>query len=390
MELSNRIANILGEGSDGWGVFYKARQMKAAGLDVVELTVGQHDTPTDPMILDAMYDAAKQGHVGYTEMSGLPVLRDTVAKRVETMTGVQTKRENVLITAGGQFALFAANMATLNPGDKALFIDPYYATYPSTIRAASGVPVPIKAHAENGFQPQASDILENIDGAKSLLINSPNNPTGVVYSAKTMSDIADLCHDNDLWLISDEVYDTQVWEGQHITPRALPDMIDRTLVIGSLSKSHAMTGSRLGWLIGPERVISQLQHLATSSTYGLPGFIQQAALTALNAGKEFEDKIAAPFRRRRDIALRLIEKSNAVSAVPAQGAMYLMLDIRSTGMSGEEFAHELLDKHMIAVMPGESFGQAAVGHIRVALTIDDDRLEQALEMLIELVESKSK
>jgi len=390
MELSNRIANILGEGSDGWGVFYKARQMKAAGLDVVELTVGQHDTPTDPMILDAMYDAAKQGHVGYTEMSGLPVLRDTVAKRVETMTGVQTKRENVLITAGGQFALFAANMATLNPGDKALFIDPYYATYPSTIRAASGVPVPIKAHAENGFQPQASDILENIDGAKSLLINSPNNPTGVVYSAKTMSDIADLCHDNDLWLISDEVYDTQVWEGQHITPRALPDMIDRTLVIGSLSKSHAMTGSRLGWLIGPERVISQLQHLATSSTYGLPGFIQQAALTALNAGKEFEDKIAAPFRRRRDIALRLIEKSNAVSAVPAQGAMYLMLDIRSTGMSGEEFAHELLDKHMIAVMPGESFGQAAVGHIRVALTIDDDRLEQALKTLIELVESKSK
>ena len=390
MELSNRIAGILGQGSDGWGVFYKARQMKAAGQDVVELTVGQHDTPTDPMILEAMYAAAKKGHVGYTEMPGLPALRDLVAKRVQSMTGVPTKRENVLITAGGQFALFAANMATLNPGDKALYIDPYYATYPSTIRAASGIPVAIKAHAENGFQPQASDFQNDISDAKSLLINSPNNPTGVVYSAKTMNDLAGLCIENDLWMISDEVYDTQVWEGEHITPRALPDMAERTLVIGSLSKSHAMTGSRLGWLIGPENVIDQLQHLATSSTYGLPGFIQQAAMAALNAGKDFEDKIAEPFRRRRDLALGLVEQSNTVSAVPAQGAMYLMLDIRATGMTGEDFANELLDKHMIAVMPGESFGAAAAGHLRVALTIDDDRLEQALKTLIAMVEEKSK
>lgn len=390
MELSNRIAGILGQGSDGWGVFYKARQMKAAGQDVVELTVGQHDTPTDPMILEAMYSAAKQGHVGYTEMPGLPALRDLVAKRVQSMTGVPTKRENVLITAGGQFALFAANMATLNPGDKALYIDPYYATYPSTIRAASGIPLAIKAHAENGFQPQASDFQNDISDAKSLLINSPNNPTGVVYSAKTMNDLAGLCIENDLWMISDEVYDTQVWEGEHITPRALPDMAERTLVVGSLSKSHAMTGSRLGWLVGPENVIDQLQHLATSSTYGLPGFIQQAAMAALNAGKDFEDKIAEPFRRRRDLALGLVEQSNAVSAVPAQGAMYLMLDIRATGMTGEDFANELLDKHMIAVMPGESFGAAAAGHLRVALTIDDDRLEQALKTLIAMVEEKSK
>ena len=389
MELSNRIATILGEGSDGWGVFYKARKMKAEGLDVIELTVGQHDTPTDPMILDAMNDAARDGHVGYTEMPGLPELRDKVAERVEAMTGVPTKRENVLITAGGQFALFASYMATLNPGDKALFIDPFYATYPSTVRAASGIPVAVKAHAENGFQPQRDDLIAEIEGGKALLINSPNNPTGVVYSQQTMNTIAELCKENDLWLISDEVYDTQVWDGAHITPRALPDMLERTLVIGSLSKSHAMTGSRLGWLIGPDPVISQLQHLTTSSTYGLPGFIQQAALVALNAGEEFERKIAAPFLRRRDIAMRLVEKSNAVSAVPAQGAMYLMLDIRSTGLSGNEFAEQLLDEHMIAVMPGESFGTAAFGHLRVALTVDDERLEQSLKTLIAFAESKS-
>lgn len=389
MEISHRLATILGDGSDGWGIFYKARQLKSEGVDVVELTVGQHDIPTDPMILEAMHKAAMAGHVGYTEMPGLPALRDKVAERVQASTGVPTTRDNVLMTAGGQAALFSSNMITLNPGDKALFIDPYYATYPGTIRAASGIPVAVKAHAEDGFQPRASEIAAQAEGAKSLLINSPNNPTGVVYSQKTMDDLAQVCIDNDLWMISDEVYDTQIWDGEHITPRALPKMRERTLVIGSLSKSHAMTGSRIGWLVGPEPVIDQLQHLIINTTYGLPGFIQRGALHALNAGPEFEAKIAEPFRRRRDLAQKVVEKSNAITSIPAQGAMYMMLDIRATGMSGDDFADALLDAHHIAVMPGESFGSAASGHIRVALTVDDDRLIKALETLVAYAETKS-
>lgn len=390
MEISHRLATILGDGSDGWTIFYKARQLKDDGVDVVELTVGQHDIPTDPMILEAMYNAAMAGHVGYTEMPGLPALRDKVAERVQASTGVPTTRDNVLMTAGGQAALFSANMITLNPGDKGLFIDPYYATYPGTIRAASGIPVAVKAHAEDGFQPRASEIAAYAEGAKSLQINSPNNPTGVVYSQKTMDDLAQVCIDKDLWMISDEVYDTQIWEGEHITPRALPDMLERTLVIGSLSKSHAMTGSRIGWLVGPEPVIEQLQHLIINTTYGLPGFIQRGALHALNAGPEFEAKIAEPFRRRRDLAQKVVDKSNVVTSIPAQGAMYMMLDIRATGMSGDDFAEALLDEHHIAVMPGETFGQAAEGHLRVALTVDDDRLVTSLETLIAFAERRSK
>ena len=155
-----------------------------------------------------------------------------------------------------------------------------------------------------------------------------------------------------MWLISDEVYDTQVWEGAHLSPRALDGMAEHTLVVGSMSKSHAMTGSRCGWIVGPVDAIEHLTNLATHTTYGVPGYIQDAALFALNQGTGFETEIAAPFQRRRLLAQDILARQNAVSLVPAQGAMYLMLDVRSTGMSGEDFAYALLEKHHIAVMPG--------------------------------------
>ena len=240
--------------------------------------------------------------------------------------------------------------------------------------------VPTRSRAS--FQPDPAEITVRAEGAKSLLVNSPNNPTGVVYSRKTLEGIAGACIDHDLWLISDEVYDTQVWEGEHISPRSLPGMAERTLVVGSMSKSHAMTGSRCGWIVGPEDVISHLITLATHTTYGVPGFIQDAAVFALGQGTELEEEIAAPFRRRRRIALDVLKGQNLVRAIPAGGAMYIMLDIRATGLTGDAFADRLLDTHHIAVMPGESFGQAAAGHVRVAMTVDDDAFKTALTRLV--------
>ncbi len=211
----------------------------------------------------------------------------------------------------------------------------------------------------------------------------------MVYSRATLDGIARVCMDHDLWLISDEVYDTQVWEGTHLSPRALPGMADRTLVVGSMSKSHAMTGSRCGWIVGPADVIEHLINLATHTTYGVPGFIQDAAQFALNQGPAFEAEIAAPFRAAV-AGPGCLARQNAVSLVPADGAMYLMLDIRSTGMSGEDFAYALLEAHHIAVMPGESFGQAAAGHIRVAMTIEDTAFAQALKTLCDFADSRIK
>ena len=390
MNLSHRITHLNGGGSDGWGVFYRARRLVADGETVTELTIGEHDIRTDPAILAAMHASAVGGHTGYAMVPGIDGLRDTVATRIESRTGVKTTRDNVLITPGGQAGLFAAHMAVCDSGDTALFIDPYYATYPGTIRAVGATPVAIQAHAADAFQPRASDIDAKATDAVSLLINSPNNPTGVLYGADTMAGIARVCMSRDLWLISDEVYDTQVWEGSHLSPRALPEMVDRTLVIGSMSKSHAMTGSRCGWIIGPEDAIGHLIDLATSTTYGVPGFVQDAAVFALNSGTDLEEEIAAPFRRRRALAHTILAAQNTVGLVPAQGAMYLMLDVRATGLSGEEFANRLLDSHRIAVMPGESFGQAASGHIRVAMTVDDDRFQDALTTLCEFAAERAR
>lgn len=387
MQASNRISTLLSGGSDGWEVFNRARQMIADGTSVTELTIGEHDIHTAAPILQDMHRAAMGGHTGYASIPGIPALRDAIAARVTARTGVPTTRDNVMITPGGQSALFASHTAVIDPGDTALYIDPYYATYPGTLRGVSALPVAIKAHATDAFQPRAEVIAAHAAGAKSLMINSPNNPTGVVYSRETLEGIAQVCRDNDLWLISDEVYDTQIWEGEHISPRSLDGMAERTLVVGSMSKSHAMTGSRIGWVVGPEHIVEHLINLATHTTYGVPGFIQEAALFALEQGEAFEEEIAEPFRRRRALAQDILGAQNVVGVVPNAGAMYMMLEITATGLSGDAFAYALLEKHQIAVMPGESFGQAAAGHLRVAMTVDDAAFQTALRTLCAFADS---
>ncbi|MEJ6401741.1 pyridoxal phosphate-dependent aminotransferase [Yoonia sp. 2307UL14-13] len=389
MNLSTRITNITGGGSDGWDVFYKARRMIAAGTQVAELTIGEHDIRTAPDILKNMHQAALGGHTGYAAVPGTLSLRKTVADRIAARTGVPTTADNILITPGGQAALFAAHIAACDPGDTALYIDPYYATYPGTIRGAGAMPRAIVTDPAQNFVPNMDVLAKAAPAAKSLLINTPNNPTGFIYNQHILEQISGICRTHNLWLISDEVYDTQIWDGTHISPRQLPDMANRTLVIGSMSKSHAMTGSRIGWICGPAAAISHLANLATHTTYGVPGYIQDAAEYALQQGAALEAEIAAPFNRRRQITMDALKAQNMVKAIPAQGAMYVMLDIRATGLSGINFANTLLDTEHIAVMPGESFGQAAAGHVRVAMTIDDDRYASALQKLITFAQTNA-
>lgn len=381
---SHRIRSIVGEGSDGWDLYRRSRALIAAGVPVVELTVGEHDVRTDPAILGAMDASARGGHTGYAEIPGLLSLRAAIAERTERTTGVPTGPDHVVVTSGGQAALFAAHHLACDAGDRALHVDPYYPTYPGTIRAAGAVPVVVTARTDHGFQPLEDDLETAAPGARSLLINSPNNPTGVVYDRVTLEGIARVAGRHDLWVVSDEVYDSQVWEGTHLSPRALPGMAERTLVVGSLSKSHAMTGSRLGWIVGPKAAVALLWDLSTCTNYGIPGFIQDAGVAALALGPAFEDSIAAPFRRRRAIVARLLAAQGTVRAAPLAGAMYAMLDVRATGLSGEAFARRLLDEERIAVMPGESFGEAGAGHVRVAMTVEDGAFEDALRRLLAL------
>lgn len=390
MRISNRIVTLNGEPgqSDGWQVYYRAREMKMAGEAVTMLSIGEHDRKTAPFIIDRMADSARGGNTGYALMIGQEGLRDTIAARVERMTGVKTTRDNVIVTSGGQAALFSSVCITSDPGDDVLIVDPYYTTYPSTVRAAGGVVKKVQARAENGFQLAKDDVAAAAPGAKALLINTPHNPTGAVYTRETLEGIAEVCKAEDLWLISDEVYDSQVHEGAHLSPRALPGTAERTLVVGSMSKSHVMTGFRLGWVIGPAEVMKVAGDLLNGTTYGAPGFIQDAAETALKEGDQEEGAVASVYRRRRDKAVAALEGSPALRISPPDGAMYVMLDIRPTGMSGEDFALALLEEEKIACMPGESFGEAAAGHLRVALTIDDDDMVDALKRLRAFAEGK--
>jgi arginine:pyruvate transaminase len=383
MQLGPRIPHMTGGGSDGWGVYYRARDMAAAGQPVANLTIGEHDVRTDRTILDAMHASARAGNTGYTFGPGKRALRAAIADRVAARTGVPTTWENVIVMPGGQAALFAAHMVLVGEGDTALYCDPFYATYPGTIRASGARAQTVLTRSEDGFQPKGADILAaaRATGAKTLLVNTPNNPTGAVYTPATLDGIAEAVRAADLWLISDEVYDTQVWAGAHLSPRALQGMADRTLVIGSMSKSHAMTGSRLGWIVAPVPVVEAVASLATHTTYGVPAYIQDAALFALGQGAAFEEAIAAPFRRRRALAEAALAGQNRLRLLPADGAMYVMIDVRATGLSGVDFATRLLEQEAIAVMPGESFGQASAGHLRVALTIEDTAFGAAMARL---------
>ncbi|MEM1345687.1 MAG: pyridoxal phosphate-dependent aminotransferase [Pseudomonadota bacterium] len=385
MRGSKRLNTLVPGGDDGWGLYLRATSMHASGQPVVMLTIGDHDIHTDPAIVAAMAESAAAGHLGYAPVPGTEALRQAIATRVTAQTATRATPAEITVTPGGQAGLFAALMAATDPGEGCVLLDPCYATYPQTVRAAGARPVVVPAPAEGGFQPDVPAIAAALDpGTRAILINTPNNPTGAVYTRPTLEALARLCIERDLWLISDEVYDTQVWQGAHLSPRALPGMAERTLVVNSLSKSHAMTGSRVGWVVAPEVVTRELWHLSTATTYGLPGFIQDGAAFALTEGLAAEQAIVTRYRRRREAALVALGTGPGFRVVPPQGGMYIMLDVRQSGLTGEEFATRLLEEHLIAVMPGESFGSAAAGHLRIALTQPEEVLVPALRTIASL------
>ena len=386
-DLSRRIRGIVPGDLDGWEIYVRARRMQAEGRPVVMLSIGDHDIKTDPAVLEAMFESARGGNLGYTPGAGFRTLRQAIADRVSARGGPPAGPENVIVTSGGQGALFAAMTAVLDPGDACVILDPYYASFDLTVRSVSAEPLIVQTRAEDGFQPDADAIEAALTPrTRAMLINSPNNPTGAVYTRDRLEAVADLAHRRDLWVISDELYESQVHHGAHISLRDLPGMVERTIVIGSMSKGFAMTGARLGWAIAPEFPIVCMTDLAGTMTYGLPGFIQDAALFALTRHPETEAAVAARYRRRRDLAVEVLRSANHLGFVPPDGGMYVMLDIRATGLSGDRFAERLLEEELIGVMPGESFGAAAAGHIRIALTVADDALRAALDRIVAFAE----
>ena len=363
---SSRISGIIPSGKDGWEVHMAAWARRQAGEDIIMLSVGDHDFDTPSETVEACVKAVRGGHHHYTNLPGIPALRAAMARISTRCTGVETSEEEVIATPGGQAALYAAVQATLDPGSHAIVVAPYYATYPGTFRSAGADFTVVETRAENGFQPDAAAIEAAVrPETRAILINTPNNPTGAVYTRRSLEALADICRRHDLWLLSDEVYWT-LGGGEHLSPRALPGMAERTLVINSMSKSHGMTGWRIGWLTGPSELIRLTIDLNLVITYGLTDFVSRAAAEALENDFGVAE-IAARYAARRKAFLAEIEGSNQITVRGSEGGMYIMLDVRDVEPDCEAFAWNLLDAEKIAVMPGSSFGDAAAGHIRISL-----------------------
>lgn len=363
---SDRISGIVPSGKDGWEVHFAAWKRREAGEPIIMLSIGDHDFDTPSPTVEACVEAVRAGHHHYTQLPGMPRLRAAMAGVSTRSTGVETGPSQVIATPGGQGALYAAVQATLDPGRHAVVVAPYYATYPGTFRAAGASFTVVEARAEDGFQPSADAITAALQPeTRAILINTPNNPTGAVYSRAALEAIAKLCVERDLWLLSDEVYWALAGDG-HLSPRALPGMAERTLVINSMSKSHGMTGWRIGWLTGPEGIIRLLVSLNLVSTYGLADFVSRAAAEALENDYGVAE-IAQRYAARRGVFLDALRGLNEVTVRGSQGGMYVMLDIRAVEPDCEKFAWALLEAEQVAVMPGASFGDAAAGHVRVSL-----------------------
>jgi len=376
-ELSSRVAGITPSGKDGWEVHFEAMTRRQAGEPIIMLSVGDHDFHTPAETVEACVREVRAGHHHYTQLPGMPRLRAAMAAASTACTGIDTAPDEILAAPGGQAALFAATIATIDPGDHAIMIAPYYATYPPTFRAAGADFTIVEAHAEAGFQPDPSEIDRAVrPNTRALLINTPNNPTGAVYTRETLEGIAEICRRRDLWLISDEVYWTITGGRQHLSPRALPGMAERTLVVNSMSKSHGMTGWRIGWLTAPRPVVDTLISLNLVSTYGLPDFVSRAAIEALENGYGVA-AIAERYATRRTVFLDAIHGMNGVTVRGSEGGMYVMLDVSAVEPDCEAFAWGLLRAENVAVMPGGSFGDAAKGHVRISLCQPEDVLREA-------------
>ena len=377
---SSRITGIVPSGKDGWEVHFAAWARKQAGEDIIMLSVGDHDFDTPSETIEACVTAVRAGHHHYTPLPGMPRLRAAMANISTQATGVETTPAEVIATPGGQAALYAAVQAVLDPGGHAIVVAAYYATYPGTFRAAGADFTVVETRAEHGFQPDAAAIEQAVrPNTRAILINTPNNPTGAVYSRKSLEALAETCRRHDLWLLSDEVYWT-LGGGEHLSPRALPGMAGRTLVINSMSKSHGMTGWRIGWLTGPEELITLLISLNLVTTYGLPDFVSRAAAEALEKGYGVRE-IAERYAARRTVFLDAVRGMNDVTVRGSEGGMYAMLDISVIEPDDEKFAWAFLDAEKVGVMPGSSFGDAAAGHIRISLCQSEDILLEAAQRL---------
>ncbi len=380
MRLAPVTKRLAGLGGAKWAVHLRAAEMEAEGRDVIRLTIGEPDVPAPEALVEAAARAMRAGRTGYSSGRGEPGLRRALAEHYTMRRGRPFGPDQVICLPGTQTALYAAMASLAGPGDTVLVGDPMYATYEGVIRATGAGMVPVPLDPARGFRMAAEDVAARVDGrARVLLLNTPHNPTGAVLRPEDIAAIGDVARAHDLWIVVDEVYEDLVFEGARFaSPLSRPDLADRVIAVSSISKSHAAPGMRSGWCIGPQPFIEALLPLAEVMLFGNQPFLADMTEEAIREGSPVAAGMRARFAARAARLAAALHGATALRVIRPEAGMFAMVDVAATGRDGEAYALDLLERTGVAVMPGTSFGEALRNWVRVALTVDDARFDEAV------------
>lgn len=386
--LSSLVNRISGPAAGAWDVGDVATKRIQAGEDIIHLGVGDPDLDTPDGVRDAAIEAIRTGKTHYSLLAGEPELRAAVAEHAMTLYGGDIKAENTVIFSGTQGALFASFLCLTEAGDEVIVPEPFYPTYPAVVTAGGATMVSVVFDKSDGYMLNPDKIKAAVTTkTKAIVINSPNNPTGAVFDQQSLVDLARFCHENSIWLVSDEVYWSVTYDGEHTSAYIPEQYRSTTIVVNSLSKSHAMTGWRVGWAIGPDEFTVALTALSQALQFGVNQFVQTAAVVALKdtvSNKEYRDI----FRVRRNALCDELKKSNHLNFAIPRGGMFALVDISATGLSGKEFAEMLLAEEDIATVPGFGFGPSADDTVRIGFLCDEERVKTAGRRIVRFTENK--
>jgi aspartate aminotransferase len=379
-KIATRIAQLTGEGA--LAVYTRAKELEKQGRSIIHLELGEPDFHPAAPVVDALRAAVAEGRDRYVSTRGIPPLREGIAEYLQHTRKLDVRAEQVLLAPGCKMALALAMMALIEPGDEVLYPDPSFPIYPSFTRGLGAQAVPYALREKNRFQPDMAEIAGKITPKTRMLIfNSPNNPTGTVFSDATLLEIAELAKKHDLWVIADEIYARILFNGEYKSIWALPGMSDRTVIIDGFSKSFAMTGWRLGYAVAQTRVIDALDMLVLNTFTCTAEFTQVAGIEALLDITSAVPAMVHEYRKRRDLFVAKLNKIPGFRCQSPDGAFYAWVNIEETGRSAEEVQKILLEEVGVAGIAGAAFGAEGKNFLRFSLVGATHLLEEALERI---------
>jgi aspartate/methionine/tyrosine aminotransferase len=377
MRFSPLVERVAGESVDAWTIHLAAREAQLRGEDVIVLSIGDPDLPTPPSVLQRAIESLRAGDIRYTPAAGRLALREAIAHAHRQRTGQSVTAENVIFLSGTQNALFTASVCIASAGDEVLALEPLYASYPATIRASGAQLVRVPAPASRAFRPDLKLLEAAITPrTRALFFATPNNPSGVILNEEELDAIGELARRHSLWLVADEVYCGLAPEGR--VPGLAARLPEQVITVSSLSKSHSMPGLRAGWLVGPSLLVKHAEALSMCMLFGLPGFIQEAAITALAESATAESRIREFCRTRRDQLLAGLDGTPGIRCSIPDAGMFTLIDVRGTGLTGNEFMHGLYRAERVSVIDGGAFGSETRGFVRLCFATDEATLSEGV------------